>query len=145
MIASMCLALALYHEARGESHQAQLMVAKVILNRVEDKRWPSSVCGVVMEDRQFSFVREGKVPSTKDKESWNRSKDLAKEILNDPDILPYTDADHYHTTKVRPVWRRKLYRIVRVDQHIFYSYDRPAPIESSIRPKRRPKKMETEQ
>ena len=142
MIASMCLALALYHEARGESHQAQLMVAKVILNRVEDKRWPSSVCGVVMEDRQFSFVREGKVPSTKDKESWDKSKALAKEVLTNPDILPYTDADHYHTTRVRPVWRRKLYRIVRVDQHVFYSYNRPRPLKSSIRPKRRPKKLE---
>ena len=145
MIASMCLALALYHEARGESHQAQLMVAKVILNRVEDKRWPSSVCGVVMEDRQFSFVREGKVPSTKDKESWDKSKALAKEILTNPEILPYTDADHYHTIRVRPVWRRKLYRIVRVDQHVFYSYARPIPIESSIRPKIRTSTLETEQ
>jgi len=145
MIASMCLALALYHEARGESHQAQLMVAKVILNRVEDKRWPSTLCGVVMEDRQFSFVKNGKVPSTKDKESWDKSKALAKEILTNPEILPYTDADHYHTISVRPVWRRKLYRIVRIDQHVFYSYARPIPIESSIRPKIRTSTLETEQ
>ena len=74
MIASMCLALALYHEARGESYQAQLMVAKVIINRVESKRWPSSVCGVVMEDRQFSFVRKGKVPRAKNKRAWGGKK-----------------------------------------------------------------------
>jgi len=142
MISGMCLALALYHEARGESLQAQLMVAKVIVNRVESKRWPSTLCDVVMQDRQFSFVRKGKVPTPKDQEAWDKSKNLAEEILKYPSILPYSDADHYHTVRVRPVWRRKLYRIVRVDQHVFYSYARPIPIESSIRPKRRPKKLE---
>ena len=131
MIASMCLALALYHEARGESRQAQLMVARVIINRVESKRWPSSICGVVMEDRQFSFVRNGKVPNTKNKDAWQNSRSL-----------PYSDADHYHTTRVRPVWRKKLYRIVRIDQHVFYSYNRPRPLESSLRPKRRPARLE---
>jgi spore germination cell wall hydrolase CwlJ-like protein len=143
MIASMCLALALYHEARGESRQAQLMVARVIINRVESKRWPSSVCGVVMEDQQFSFVRNGKVPNTKDQDAWQNSRSLAKQIIEDHGILPYSDADHYHTTRVRPVWRRKLYRIVRIDQHVFYSYNRPRPLESSLRPKRRPNKLET--
>ena len=79
MIASMCLALALYHEARGESRQAQLMVARVIINRVESKRWPSSICGVVMEDRQFSFVRNGKVPNTKNKDAWQAADKVRRE------------------------------------------------------------------
>jgi len=142
MIASMCLALALYHEARGESYQAQLMVAKVIINRVESKRWPSSVCGVVMEDRQFSFVRKGKVPRAKNKRAWENATALAEKILKDPGILPYSNADHYHTTKVRPIWRNKLYRIARIDQHIFYSYAHPTPMTSSIRPKIRSAQIE---
>ena len=143
MIASVCLALALYHEARGESLQAQLMVAKVIVNRVESKRWPSTLCDVVMEDRQFSFVKKGKVPPTKDQESWDKSKNLAEEILKYPSILPYSDADHYHTVNVRPIWRRKLYRIVRIDQHVFYSYKKPETVQISLRPKRRPNQKET--
>jgi spore germination cell wall hydrolase CwlJ-like protein len=145
MISGMCLALALYHEARGESLQAQLMVAKVIVNRVESKRWPSTLCDVVMQDRQFSFVRKGKVPTPKDQEAWDKSKNLAEEILKNPSILPYSDADHYHTVNVRPIWRSKLYRIVRVDQHVFYSYSHPEPMKTSLRPKRRPNKKETRQ
>jgi spore germination cell wall hydrolase CwlJ-like protein len=143
MISGMCLALALYHEARGESLQAQLMVAKVIVNRVESKRWPSTLCDVVMQDRQFSFVRKGKVPTPKDQEAWDKSKNLAEEILKNPSILPYSDADHYHTVNVRPIWRSKLYRIVRVDQHVFYSYAQPETVQISLRPKRRPNKKET--
>jgi len=137
MIAEMCLALALYHEARGESRQAQLMVAKVIINRVESKRWPSSLCDVVMEERQFSFVRRGKIQHPKDQEAWEKSKSLSARILEGSESLPYSNADHYHTTEVRPVWRKKLHRIVRIDQHIFYSYKKPKALDASIRPKLR--------
>ena len=38
-----CMALALYFEARSESIDAQLAVAEVILNRVEDTRFPDDV------------------------------------------------------------------------------------------------------
>ena len=116
----------------------QLMVAKVIVNRVASRRWPSSMCNVITQDRQFSFYRKGNAPKPRDEVAWNKAQKLAVEIINDPDILPYTLADHYHTVNVRPVWRRKLYRIARVGSHVFYSYDQPAAIEVSIRPKKRP-------
>ena len=70
--------------------------------------------------------------------AWAKAQELAVEIINDPDILPYTVADHYHTVNVRPVWRRKLYRIVRVGRHVFYSYDHPTAIKVSVRPRTRP-------
>ncbi len=62
MLAEMCLALALYHEARGEPSTGQMMVAKVIVNRMESKKFPSDMCGVIMQPRQFSFVRKGLAP-----------------------------------------------------------------------------------
>ena len=95
------------------------------------------MCNVITQDRQFSFYRKGKVPSPRDEEAWVKAQELAVKIINNPDVLPYTDADHYHTVNVRPVWRRKLYRIVRIGKHIFYSYKRPELIEVSIRPKTR--------
>ena len=42
-----CLAEALYFEARGESLNGQFAVAEVIMNRVDSKRFPNSVCGVI--------------------------------------------------------------------------------------------------
>jgi len=134
MLASMCLALALFHEARGEPIVGQMMVARVIYNRIESPRWPDNMCDVIKQEKQFSFVRKGNVPKPKDKEAWAKSQKLAAKIIKNPEILPYTDVDHYHTTEVRPVWRRKLHRIARIGKHIFYSYKQPKPIEVSIRP-----------
>jgi spore germination cell wall hydrolase CwlJ-like protein len=39
---------------------------------------------------------------------------------------------------VHPVWRRKLYRIVRIGKHIFYSYKQPEAPRISVRPRTRP-------
>src|SRR4051812_25229117 len=54
-----CLAGAVYFEAKGEPLQGQLSVAEVILNRARSGRFPGSICGVVMQRGQFSFVRGG--------------------------------------------------------------------------------------
>ena len=102
--AAACLSLALYHEARGEPYVGQLMVAKVIVNRMKSPRWPSSMCNVITQDRQFSFYRKGKIQKPRDEVAWAKAQDLAVKIINNPDILPYTDADHYHTVNVRPVF-----------------------------------------
>ena len=43
-----CMAKTVYFEARHESTLGKIGVAHVTMNRVEDKRWPSTVCNVVM-------------------------------------------------------------------------------------------------
>ena len=135
--AAACLSLALYHESRGEPRLGQLMVARVIVNRVESKRWPSSMCAVITQDRQFSFYRKGKAPKPRDEAAWAKAQELAVEIINDPDILPFSTSDHYHNVSVRPVWRKGLHRIARIGKHIFYSYTKPTAIQTSLRPKTR--------
>ena len=59
-----CLALNVYHEARGESTTGQLAVAHVTLNRARSPRWPSDPCAVVTERRggvcQFAWVCKGR-------------------------------------------------------------------------------------
>ena len=44
-----CLAQNIYWEARNQSIQGMYAVADVTLNRVKDKRWPSTVCEVVKQ------------------------------------------------------------------------------------------------
>ena len=56
MLAELCLALAVYHEARGEPLIGQKAVAEVVMNRVASDRFPDTICGVVMQPKQFSFV-----------------------------------------------------------------------------------------
>ena len=50
-----CMALNIYHEARGEHVSGQFAVAHTTLNRVKDERFPNNVCEVV---KQSKFMRE---------------------------------------------------------------------------------------
>ena len=49
-----CLAQAIYFEARSEPEEGQAAVAQVILNRMTSGLYPSSICGVVFQNRQPS-------------------------------------------------------------------------------------------
>src|SRR5690606_35614877 len=42
-----CMAVAVYHEARGETLEGQLAVARVIMNRAVSGKYPTTWCGVV--------------------------------------------------------------------------------------------------
>ena len=44
-----CLAMNIYHEARNQSIAGQMAVALVTINRVNDHRYPNTICEVVME------------------------------------------------------------------------------------------------
>ena len=44
-----CLTDAIYYEAANEPVEGQRAIAQVIVNRVRDKHFPKSVCGVVYE------------------------------------------------------------------------------------------------
>ncbi len=114
-----CLAGTIYFESKGESLEGQLAVAKVVLNRTASPRWPNSICGVVYQKHQFSFVRGGKMPSIrKTSLAWQRAKAIARIALDDSWQTKVDDALFFHAKYVSPGWR--LTRIGAVDKHIFY-------------------------
>jgi len=120
-----CMALALYFEARSEPLDAQLAVAEVILNRVEDTRFPDDVCGVVWQPKQFSWTHDGLTDTPKNKEVWDEIKDLCDDVLSDPDsILLGHGADHYHATYVDPYWSSDLTVVGLYGTHVFYKWER---------------------
>ena len=69
----LCLSSTIHHEAGGEPYAGKVAVASVVLNRVDNPRFPNTVCGVVKQPRQFSWV--GKKPMTLKQEK------LAQQIL----------------------------------------------------------------
>jgi len=92
-----CLAGTVYFESKSESLKGQLAVARVVLARAASSRFPNSICGVVYQRRQFSFVRGGKMPRiNKSHRQWRNAV----------------------ATYVSPGW--KLKRVGRIDRHIFY-------------------------
>jgi Cell Wall Hydrolase len=122
-----CLAEAIYFEARSEPAEGQAAVAQVILNRVRSGLYPSSVCGVVYQNRhrhlacQFTFACEGKSLRIGDAESWAEAKRVASEVLEGTTYLAEVGgATHYHANYVRPSWARRLKKMDVIGRHIFY-------------------------
>jgi len=122
----LCLAQAIYFEARGEPADGQLAVAEVIVNRVENKRYPNSVCEVVYQGSkrrngcQFSFACDGEKDVANNKKSWKFAKDLALTVMQG-DLHPVTKkSTHYHNRTVKPSWSKKLDKTVEIGNHIFY-------------------------
>lgn len=129
----LCLAQALYHEARGESEAGQLAVADVILNRAFSRKYPSTICGVVFQNAsngryrcQFTFACDGRSDMGSDRRSWNKAMIMAdaayrKFLVGDrPGVVP-DNVLYYHTTAVSPKWSRVFRRVAAIGSHIFYA------------------------
>jgi spore germination cell wall hydrolase CwlJ-like protein len=122
-----CLAEAVYFEARSETVEGQAAVAQVVLNRVKSGLYPSSICGVVYQNRhrhlacQFTFACEGKALRIRDTESWERAKSVASAVIEGKTYLADVGgATHYHADYVRPYWARRLKKMDVIGRHIFY-------------------------
>ena len=118
-----CLANAVYFEARGEPLQGQLAVAEVVMNRAASGRYPASLCGVVVQPAQFSFVRRGRIPrADRASEAWRRAVGVARVAVERmaPRLLP-PSCLWYHANYVSPSWGRRLAETTRIGLHIFYS------------------------
>lgn len=123
-----CLTEALYFEARGESHAGQLAVAEVILNRVDSKRYPNSICGVVKQGQhrrngcQFSYNCDGIKNSIGNKKVFEKLGRLSQAMMDGKPRTLTGKALFYHNTSVRPRWSRKFVRTARIGDHIFYRH-----------------------
>lgn len=78
--ATLCLALAVFHESRGEPKKAQYAVAEVIHNRSKSDKYPSNYCDIIKQKGQFSFYKGSQTlkPPKNEKESWENSVQVAK-------------------------------------------------------------------
>jgi spore germination cell wall hydrolase CwlJ-like protein len=116
-----CLANAVYFEARGESLEGQLAVAEVVLNRAASGRYPASLCGVVRQPAQFSFVRGGRMPrADRGSGAWRRAVAIARIAqAGARRMLPQTVL-WYHANYVSPSWGRRLAMTSRIGAHVFY-------------------------
>ena len=139
-----CLALNMYHEARGQGLAGDLAVTAVVLNRVNDKRYPNTICEVVeqgptraswqnpqvrypIKNRcQFSWFCDGKSDTPRNKKIYNRMYNLADAILgNEISFLDITGgATHYHADYVSPAWAKTKTKTVEIQDHIFYRWEK---------------------
>ena len=130
-----CLALNVYFEARNQPVRGQMAVAHVTLNRVYDKEFPKTICGVVKQGKyygnsprrdkcQFSFWCDGRSDKPKNIPAWNNAKKIANHVLNNHSKTNQ-DVTHgalyYHATYVKPDWSKfNLEHSITIGNHIFY-------------------------
>jgi hypothetical protein len=115
-----CLAGAVYFEAKGEPLAGQLSVAEVVLNRARSGRFPSSVCGVVKQRGQFSFIRGGVFPPiARRSAAWSKAVAVARIAMEEMAEGDAPRALFFHARYVKPGWRG-LTRVAAVGNHIFY-------------------------
>ena len=130
----MCLATAIYFEARNQPLEGQVAVAQVILERRDDPNYPDTVCGVVTaggEHRNkcaFSFYCDGKPEKIVDEKAFFIAKSIAWNALNGH-IKDVTGgyATHYHANYVQPSWAVVLKPTKVIGDHIFYREEGPGP------------------
>jgi spore germination cell wall hydrolase CwlJ-like protein len=128
-----CLAMAIYREAKSESAQGQAAVGYVVMNRVTNRHFPNSACGVVYQRArdstgvvhcQFSWACEsphGKINSYQ----MAQAHRIAQGVLDRSVPNPIGDALYFHESCValRPS-RHAPYHMV-LGHHVFYS---PTPL-----------------
>lgn len=135
--AIMCLALNTYHEAKNQSFIGQVAVAQVVMNRVEDTRYPNNVCDVVKQGLtykwkptlpiknrcQFSWYCDGKSDKPRNKEAMKIALKVAYKVYH-RELDDFVEgATHYHAHYVNPSWAETKTYVTRIDDHIFYRWD----------------------
>lgn len=86
------VALAVYHESRGEPRQCQILVASVVTNRMKTR--DKNARQVVSEPGQFSWYNTRK--RVTDKDAWHQSVAVARHALATPNISRY---EYFHKGK----------------------------------------------
>ena len=113
-----CLAVGVYYEAKSKPLAGQLAVADVIINRTQSGRFPKSICSVITQRGQFSFVRGGKLPTPPANAQWRKALAVAKVAQKDLWDSPAENALYFHARYVKPSWNRA--RVATVGNHVFY-------------------------
>lgn len=143
-----CMRKNIYFEVRNGTRRDMEGVALVTLERVENKHYPDTVCGVVQQHArikgrnicQFSWYCDGKadepsltitvktkegrkvVPNKAEAEAWERAGEVARLALDGKIKDWLGNATHYHADYVAPAWAKaKRFKELRqVGRHIFY-------------------------
>ena len=136
-----CMALNIYHEARGERIEGQVAVSQVVLNRKKSNFFPNTVCGVIKQAKisrwylehhnkavpvrnqcQFSWYCDGKSDSPQDMRAWGHSLTIASQVMRGehPDMTG--GAMFYHAHYVEPYWKHTMLHVGNVGDHLFYKH-----------------------
>ncbi len=120
-----CMVCNLYFEARGESNEGKLEVARTVYTRMYSGRYEDRVCENVFADNAFSWTEDGKddrLPKSGHPEyhALRESVSMAHKAM----MMGPSGYTNFHATWAKPSWRNsklcKLRQPKRIGGHIFY-------------------------
>jgi len=114
--ALLCLAMAIYHEARSEPLLGQQAVAHVVLNRSRSGIYPNDVCAVLVQDAQFPFAWD----PPRNVGAWERAVRVAEHALSGHSFDPTRGALHYNRVDVEVSWSEGMTGMV-IGDHVFWT------------------------
>lgn len=103
-----CLATAVYYEARGEPLTGQRAVVDVIIHRAYKSG--KTFCEVLTQKQQFQWTKRNDMRYDVDH--------LLEQALKQPTVLKDENFLFFHSTKIRPVWSKKM-ECRRIGNHNF--------------------------
>lgn len=114
-----CMALTIYHEARGEPLSAQLGVGYVVLSRKRDRRWPDDICEVVYQKKQWEWTFDNLPDLVFEKKAFEKALAVATIVLHHefPDITK--GANHVYSGSRPPWWAKNMKVTLRVGKLTF--------------------------
>jgi N-acetylmuramoyl-L-alanine amidase len=116
-----CMALAIYHEAKGQAEIGMEAIGHVILNRAKSLKFPTTVCGVVWQQSQFSWTsRPVMALVPRESDAWIQAQKVALEVLDPTSEDPTHGATHfYNKVTDHPRWLKRGTRTFAVGPHVF--------------------------
>jgi len=117
-----CLALNQYHEARGSTEADIKAVGFSTRNRVEKSADRDDYCATIWQRGQYEWTKRavsGILP--REKASWNRMIEYARQIVTDDDLTdPTGGADSFFSRKISaPKWSRRSPIHTPIGGHIY--------------------------
>ena len=108
------LAKVIYAEARGESYTGQVAIGAVVLNRVEDSRFPNTIAGVIYQPWAFTAVNDGQINLEPNQTAYQAADDA----LNGWDPT-YGCVYYYNPATATSKWIWTTKKVTQIGKHVF--------------------------
>ena len=116
-----CMMRAMYFESNRSSAEGMLAVGTVVMNRVNDPRYPKSVCGVVGQKNQFA---QGVLTRKMTDSGAVLASQVADQVLRGARHPGVQNAQHFHTAGLRFPYNN-MYYVLEAGGNEFYEKRRP--------------------
>lgn len=125
-----CIIEATYFEARGEDQEGHKAIVEVIVNRTLNDSFPNTFCGVVRQDKQFSYrngdkknnlvyrnkKKKAEITNTVYSHLYNVTERKGFSVL--PDCVSHYDGKSFK----KPKWSKNMEMVQEIGNHQFYCY-----------------------